>query len=324
MAFPKESVTIQTPSLHRIAYRAFAECKNLKEIAFPDYVGQIESRAFEASGLTRVDFPSYCFDVSDRCFRDCKDLKEIVFPDGVAGHKLLKALFHGGVNQRIQSRESLRAVRRGKKPFRQCRAVDAGIRGHDVVAPVFPHSGQQVRRGMFIKVVANRIGVVKMGESGFQQEMACRRFSACDPASQGKRFQLFRLRAVSLWLTFFRESALSQNAADALRIPGPPEKWYKPMMLARTEEGIGYGRGKNKPCSGTATRRIMFNLARKAHFFKREPGKNAKNRLKRRFFPSWDATAKACLFFSDVFRKTHRKNAVFRLILVLFAIILLE
>ena len=74
--------------------------------------------------------------------------------------------------------------------------------------------------------------------------------------------------------------------------------------------------------SGAAIRRMMFNLARKPRYFKREPGKNAKNRLKRLFFPRQMATS--AFFRGQFFGKHTEKNGVFRLILALFAVILLE
>jgi len=56
-------------------------------------------------------------------------------------------------------------------------------------------------------------------------------------------------------------------------------------------------------------------------FFKREPGKNAKNRPKRRIFRD----KRAARFFPDViFGKHSEKNGVFRLILACFAVILLD
>ena len=81
------------------------------------------------------------------------------------------------------------------------------------------------------------------------------------------------------------------------------------------------GREKHQS-SDAAIRRMMFNLARKPRYFKREPGKNAKNRLKRRIFPR--QMAASAFFRGHFFGKHSEKIGVFRLILVRFASILLE
>lgn len=78
-----EEVHIQSLLLHHIGYLAFAYCKILKEIAFPEYVGELDARAFEKSGLIRIEFPSYFFIVPDRAFSGCKNLKEAILPSGI-------------------------------------------------------------------------------------------------------------------------------------------------------------------------------------------------------------------------------------------------
>lgn len=78
---------------------------------------------------------------------------------------------------------------------------------------------------------------------------------------------------------------------------------------------------ENHQNSGAAIRKVMFNVAREPRFFKRISGKNRKFRLKCRFFPYRKG---ASAFSPDVFHETLRKNGVFRLILALFAVILLE
>ena len=129
------------------------------------------------------------------------DQHQLVLADRIPEHEFPQTPFHRRMHERIQRGERLRTVFRCEQPTRKRRPVDARIMGCDLVAPLFPHPGQKFRRGIVIQIMADRIGVVNMGESRFQQEMTCRRFSACDPASQRKRFQLFRLRAVSLWLS---------------------------------------------------------------------------------------------------------------------------
>ena len=72
--------------------------------------------------------------------------------------------------------------------------------------------------------MADRIGVIDMGKSGLQQEMTRRRLTACDSASQSKRFQLFRLRAGSFVVSisgmrFLRRPGLTYSEVPTFR-PG--------------------------------------------------------------------------------------------------------
>ena len=73
--------------------------------------------------------------------------------------------------------------------------------------------------------------------------------------------------------------------------------------------------------SGGAIRRMLFNVARKERFFKRISGKNRKFRMQRLF----SAPKPERSFFPWTFFGKHiEKNGISRLILALFAVILLE
>ena len=67
-----------------IGEKAFAGCRNLKNISIPSSVTTIEVRAFwDCSSLTGIDIPSSVTDIKDMAFFNCSGMKNITIPSSV-------------------------------------------------------------------------------------------------------------------------------------------------------------------------------------------------------------------------------------------------
>ena len=70
-------------TLRRIEYSAFKDCKNLKNIEFPDALEYIGRHSFLETGLENVEFPASLRTVAQEAFARCKSLKTAMFREGL-------------------------------------------------------------------------------------------------------------------------------------------------------------------------------------------------------------------------------------------------
>ena len=77
-----ESIILSS-TLKRIACSAFEDCKNLKNIEFPDGLESIGMRAFANCGLESVTFPASLRTLPQEAFTDCTNLKKVVLNEGL-------------------------------------------------------------------------------------------------------------------------------------------------------------------------------------------------------------------------------------------------
>ena len=102
---------------------------------------------------------------------------------------LPEPFFHGGMNDRVQRRERSRTVGSSEKPLGEDSPVDRAARGNDVVAPERPKPAGELRRGVFIEFMADRIRVVNMGKACFEQESCRRAFPDAIPPVRARGFK---------------------------------------------------------------------------------------------------------------------------------------
>lgn len=62
------------PTLKRIEYRTFLECKGLKKICFPEGLEYIGPTSFSRTGLERVELPVSLRTIKDHAFSQCERL----------------------------------------------------------------------------------------------------------------------------------------------------------------------------------------------------------------------------------------------------------
>lgn len=115
--------TVEVPnSVLSLKSNAFAECANLKSVAFrPGAVlSEIGSGCFAGSGLTRVVFPAGIRKIGSFAFEGCSRLREVVLNDGI--EEIGDSAFKGTAVRQIRLPASLRVL---DGAFRYCESLRA-------------------------------------------------------------------------------------------------------------------------------------------------------------------------------------------------------
>ena len=97
-AFSKTSITsIKLGKFtERIAYRAFKNCKSLKEVKLNTGISIIDSNAFEGcESLLDISFPESLHLINTYAFKGCTMLESATYADGIKVTEISKGLFSG-------------------------------------------------------------------------------------------------------------------------------------------------------------------------------------------------------------------------------------
>ena len=70
-------------TLKKIESNAFAGCKNLKEVKFPNRLEQLGLKVFLSSGLEHAELPASLRAIGQGAFAKCEQLRTVTFGDGL-------------------------------------------------------------------------------------------------------------------------------------------------------------------------------------------------------------------------------------------------
>ena len=113
-----ESVILPS-TLRRIEYRAFQNCRDLKNIGLPDNLEFIESYCFYQSALESVKLPASLRMISQFAFAKCSNLKTVKFSEGLEvlgvgedtdNDLLCEDAFDGSAIESVQLPSTLRRI----------------------------------------------------------------------------------------------------------------------------------------------------------------------------------------------------------------------
>jgi len=108
--------------VRRIGLRAFADCRELKEISIPEGVEEIGECAFEhCAGLEKIIIPESMTLVESRAFQDCSALHDVIIREGLS--ELSERMFLNCTSlKNINLPQSLRII--GGKTFENCKNLE--------------------------------------------------------------------------------------------------------------------------------------------------------------------------------------------------------
>ena len=96
-----------------IAFRAFADVHNVKQIEIDQYVRTIERSAFQGADIASVDIGN-ATTIGDRAFYGCKSLKEVTFSDNSPTSTIgVEAFYGSGINTKLELPKHISSIGHG-------------------------------------------------------------------------------------------------------------------------------------------------------------------------------------------------------------------
>ena len=145
-----------------IAYRAFADVHNVKNIQIDQYVRTIERSAFQGADIASVDIGN-AITIGDRAFYGCKSLKEVTFSDNSPTATIgVEAFYGSGINTKLNLPKHVSSV--GHGAFAYCL---------DLTEVQFFETGDACTIGDFAFYGDTRLSTVNFARTVFQKIGKC-------------------------------------------------------------------------------------------------------------------------------------------------------
>lgn len=145
-----------------IAYRAFADVHNVKNIQIDQYVRTIERSAFQGADIASVDIGN-AITIGDRAFYGCKSLKEVTFSDNSPTATIgVEAFYGSGINTKLNLPKHVSSV--GHGAFAYCL---------DLTEVQFFETGDACTIGDFAFYGDTRLATVNFARTVFQKIGKC-------------------------------------------------------------------------------------------------------------------------------------------------------